>query len=177
MVRARWPVDTRNADQPGRAATHAPALLAPSLAVAVRTAHFAGMEFEASGTPPPQADTRALVMVVEDDIGQRLDCRELLEDAGFHVIEAGDGKKALHRLSDDSGPAPALIILDLSMPFMDGWDFIATLDSTSRLRTIPVVLVSAYEADPGVQDRVSAFLRKPLDPGQLIRIVRALVRS
>ena len=176
MVRANWPSDTRNADKPGWATIQRLALLALSLAVAMRTAHFPGMDFQSAGTPP-QAGTRALVMVVEDDIGQRLDCRELLEDAGFHVIEAGDGKKALQRLSDDSGPAPALIILDLSMPLMDGWDFIATLDSESRLRTIPVVLVSGYEADPGVQDRVSAFLRKPLDPGQLIRIVRALVTS
>ena len=119
--------------------------------------------------------TRGPVLVVDDDIGQRLDCRELLEEAGFSVAEAGDGRKALRRLADESEPVPALILVDLSMPFMDGWDFIATLQSQKRLRGIPVVLISAYEADEQLQSSVAAYLKKPVDTEQLMATVSALV--
>lgn len=117
------------------------------------------------------------MLIVEDDPGQRLDYRELLEDAGFVVTDAGDGRKALHRLSDESEPLPALIVLDLSMPFMDGWDFIANLRAHRRLAAIPVVLTSAYDADAGVQSSVAAYMKKPVDPAELVATVTALLRA
>ena len=118
---------------------------------------------------------RAPVLIVEDDPGQRLDYRELLEDAGFEVTDAGDGRKALRRLADENQPLPALIVLDLSMPFMDGWDFIANLRGHQRLAAIPVVLTSAYDADDGLQSSVAAYMKKPVDPGQLVATVSALL--
>jgi len=118
---------------------------------------------------------RAPILIVEDDIGQRMDCRELLEEAGFAVVDAGDGRKALRRLADEDQPLPALILLDLSMPFMDGWDFIATLRAHARLAAIPVVLLSAYEADAAIRGSVAAYIRKPVAPEQLLATVTALL--
>jgi CheY-like chemotaxis protein len=126
------------------------------------------------GQPAAERERRP-VLIVDDDPGQRLDYRELLEGAGFVVADAGDGRKALRRLADENEPLPALIVLDLSMPFMDGWDFMATIRSHQRLASIPVVLTSAYDADAGVQSTVAAYIRKPVDPGQLVATVRALL--
>jgi CheY-like chemotaxis protein len=115
------------------------------------------------------------VLIVEDDIGQRQDYRELLEEAGYAVNDAGDGRKALRRLADENEPLPALIVLDLSMPFMDGWDFIAILQTNQRLAGIPVVLTSAYDADASVQSSVAAYIRKPVDPRQFVATVTSLL--
>lgn len=115
------------------------------------------------------------MLIVEDDPGQRMDYRELLEDAGFEVNDAGDGRKALRRLADENEPLPVLIVLDLSMPFMDGWDFIANLRSQQRLADIPVVLTSAYDAEASIQSSVAAYIKKPVDPRQFVATVTALI--
>jgi CheY-like chemotaxis protein len=118
-----------------------------------------------------------LILIVDDDPGQRMDCREYLEQAGFVVDDAGDGRKALRRLAAGDEALPGLILLDLSMPFMDGWDFMSTLRSQPRLASIPVALMSAYEADSEIQNAVAAYLRKPVEPEQLLATVRSLLSS
>ena len=82
------------------------------------------------------------------------------------IVEAGDGRKALRMLENPTEILPSLILLDLSMPIMDGWDFLATMRTSAHLRTIPVVLVSAYEPDldPSRPSDVAAYLKKPFDP-------------
>jgi CheY-like chemotaxis protein len=120
-------------------------------------------------------ETPGPILIVEDDFGQRLDTRELLEDAGFQVADAGDGRQALRRLADEQQPLPALILLDLSMPFMDGWDFVAILRENARLATLPVVLLSANQPDAGILSTVAAYLKKPVDPDQLIATIKALL--
>jgi CheY-like chemotaxis protein len=127
------------------------------------------------GLAATAVETRGPILIVEDDFGQRLDTRELLEDAGFQVADAGDGRKALRRLADEQQPLPALILLDLSMPFMDGWDFVAILRENARLATLPVVLLSANQPDAGILSTVAAYLKKPVDPDQLIATIKALL--
>lgn len=112
---------------------------------------------------PLLAATRpaAPVLVVEDDREQRETLCAMLELEGFDHAEAANGREALDYL-DRSG-APCLVLLDLEMPVMNGWDFRARQLSDERLASIPVVVVTANDA--GLHDRfpgVAGFLYKPL---------------
>ena len=81
------------------------------------------------------------VLVVDDDASFRGALREHLETEGYSVVEAANGLAALGRLR--AGLRPSVIIFDLMMPVMDGWDFRDGQLSDPELRDIPVVLVTA----------------------------------
>jgi len=80
------------------------------------------------------------VLIVDDDEEIRETLRELLSDEGFDVVEAGDGADALTRLSD--GAQPNVILLDLMMPNMDGWQFHREIQKDSTLSSIPIVVMT-----------------------------------
>jgi CheY-like chemotaxis protein len=106
-------------------------------------------------------DPAAPVLVVEDDREQRESLCAMLDFEGFGHAEAANGREALDYL-DRSG-APCVILLDLDMPVMNGWNFRAQQLADQRLSCIPVVVVTAN--DPGLHDRfpgVAGFLYKPL---------------
>jgi signal transduction histidine kinase/DNA-binding response OmpR family regulator len=84
---------------------------------------------------------RPILMVDDDDVGRR-QMRAALEQQGWSVIEAGDGRAALTRLSEAQ---PAVIILDLMMPQMDGFEFLEEKRRKAEWRDIPVVVVTAKE--------------------------------
>src|SRR5262249_14819313 len=94
----------------------------------------------------------------EDDHDVRVAVRLILEDAGYVVESATDGHRALERLERDD--PPALILLDLMMPGMDGWEFAKRLRAHPQLRNIPVVVISAFNQLP--PPNIVAFRRKPL---------------
>jgi CheY-like chemotaxis protein len=109
-------------------------------------------------------------MVVEDDFAIRETLRELLEDEGYHVMWASNGQEALARLRDH---APRLILLDLMMPVMDGWEFRIAQQRDPSLAHIPVVIISA---DHGLEQKVSAlavdgWLAKPFELATLLETV------
>jgi len=109
------------------------------------------------------------VLVVEDDGDIREAVATALELEGFHVFVAENGVRALELL--EAIPHPSLILADLMMPVMDGWQLIAALSQDDRLATLPVVLVSANpEAGPEGFQRV----KKPIDLDDLIKIVSEL---
>jgi CheY-like chemotaxis protein len=112
------------------------------------------------------------ILIVDDDLDHRFVCRELLEDNGYTVQEAGDGKKALARLVDPAAVLPSMIFLDLSMPLMDGWQLLAIMKSYLRLHTIPVVLISAQEPllDPVQHGTIAAYVRKPANADDLLAL-------
>src|ERR1700745_3213951 len=85
----------------------------------------------------------APVLVVEDNTEVRQALVALLQDEGYHVAEAVDGVSAL-RLLRAGEVRPCLIVLDLMMPRMSGWDFRMEQSSDRRLASIPVVGVSAH---------------------------------
>ena len=96
---------------------------------------------------------------------------------GCVAIEVPDGYKALDFLLDPDRPTPALIVLDLSMPVMDGWEFLAIMNSYLRLRAVPVVLISASDhpqLDPLRHGTVAAHFRKPYDIGELSAVIYRL---
>ncbi|WP_437591425.1 response regulator [Sorangium sp. So ce1000] len=114
------------------------------------------------------------ILVVEDDLDIRSILTQLLVFEGYDVEEAADGAEALALLRRD-GP-PALILLDLMMPIMDGWQLRAELQRDPQLASIPVVIVSA---DVRVEQeasrlRVAGLLKKPLQIEPLLEMVHRI---
>ncbi|MGH8012820.1 MAG: response regulator [Candidatus Binataceae bacterium] len=107
------------------------------------------------------------ILVVDDDE----DCREalvfLLSSEGYRVISASDGREALECLH--RSPA-ALIILDLMMPVMDGWEFRRRQKDDPQLKSVPVVVLTAAW-NPYTID-AQAIIRKPIDVEALIAAVK-----
>ena len=110
-----------------------------------------------------------LILVVDDEAGIRMVVREILEDEGFEVVEAHDGLAALHQLTTCQ---PALILLDLNMPRMSGWDLQAQLQAQHS--PIPVVFMTAGHQAQHEAERHGAVgaLSKPFDLDDLLRTVQ-----
>ncbi|UJR80036.1 response regulator [Sandaracinus amylolyticus] len=114
----------------------------------------------------------APIMVVEDDADVRETMVQVLESEGFSVHAARDGREALDALR--AGLRPRLILLDLMMPVMNGWQFREEVERERELASIPVVLVSAL--DPGTERTASlaaaGFLHKPFELDELLEVVQ-----
>ena len=115
----------------------------------------------------------AVVLVIDDDRDARSAMRTLLEENHFGVVEADDGKDAIHYLTSDK-PEPALIVTDLAMPDMTGWEFVNILQAYVRLSIIPVLVVSAHQLhdQPVRDDGVLEFFSKPVEPERFLSAVR-----
>ena len=85
--------------------------------------------------------SRPRLLLVDDDDAIRESLREALEEDGFEVVTAANGREALDRLR--SSPRPSAILLDLMMPVMNGWEFRDAQLSDPSLRAIPVLVISA----------------------------------
>jgi CheY-like chemotaxis protein len=117
-----------------------------------------------------------LVLVVDDYDDSRATLREALEEMGHDVVEAANGQDALDFLIFHSELQVDLIILDLDMPVMNGWQLMALLRSYSRLSTIPVVVVSAQASRIGESERrwLAGCVQAPYDVPKLQALVRAI---
>ena len=105
-------------------------------------------------------------------------CRASLESAGFRVLEAADGEEALASIR---GEHPDLILLDIMMPGISGWEVTSALLADRSTDEIPIVFISARTA---VTDRLRAFelgahgyLTKPFDPDVLAETVATVLRE
>jgi CheY-like chemotaxis protein len=120
------------------------------------------------------AGKAVVLLVVEDDADYREILCEMLEEAGYQVESAMHGVAALARLH--AGTKPALILLDLMMPVMDGWSFMAELKQNTELATIPVIVTT------GGGDRVlhsapvsAAYLNKPINRERLLAMIELCI--
>lgn len=113
------------------------------------------------------------ILIVEDDEAIRLAIKELLEDNGYEVAEAGHGDEAINYLKGTQ-VLPDLIILDLMMPVKDGFTFREEQESDPRLSHIPVVIMSADGQVRAKQFRVRAkdYIRKPVDINTMLDAVK-----
>ncbi len=110
------------------------------------------------------------ILVVDDDADIRQALRDALEFEGYGVSTAANGREAWESLQ--SSPAPALVLLDLMMPVMNGAEFLALLRADARLRTLPVILVTAFgSTGAAVAARSQGYLAKPLDLDELMGFV------
>lgn len=118
-----------------------------------------------------QLDPRGRVLIVEDDTDLRETLSQILTDEGYRVWSAEHGRAALERLRD--GSKPCLILLDLTMPVMNGWQFRAEQREDPDLAKIPVVVISAGAnlADQVAPLGIHDYIRKPIQLGQLLATV------
>jgi CheY-like chemotaxis protein len=111
---------------------------------------------------------------VEDDAALRSALAEALRENGYEVSCAEHGREALAQLG--ALPTPAVILLDLAMPVMDGWSFREAQRKDARLAAIPTVILSASLSDPRALDALApaAALAKPFELDRLIETVQRL---
>jgi CheY-like chemotaxis protein len=124
-------------------------------------------------TPPPE---RPRLLVVEDDRDVRETLVRILGDAGYEVLGAADGREALVALEKRPDP-PALILLDLRMPRMDGRQLHDELGQHPRFRDIPIIVLSA-DGRPTSQSqltRAAAVLAKPVRLERLLALVETVL--
>jgi two-component system, cell cycle response regulator DivK len=118
--------------------------------------------------------TRPLALVIDDDDDTREVCAEVLRLEGFTVEGASDGQEALQKAVE---LLPDIIITDLSMPIMDGWETIRRLRADERTRRIPIIACTGEEAPSGTHDCwADVLLAKPCPLDTLLLEVRQLLR-
>ena len=116
------------------------------------------------------------ILYVEDNDDNVYMLRGRLTRAGFTVVVAGDGEQGVAMAASE---APALILMDLSLPVLDGWEATRRLKAAAETRSIPVIALSAHAME-GERARALAagcddFDTKPIDLPRLLNKIRALL--
>jgi CheY-like chemotaxis protein len=111
-----------------------------------------------------------LVLVVDDDPDIRETMLFVLENAGYQVTTAANGAEALALLRAQA--SPCLILLDLMMPVMNGWQFLLEQTRDPRLADIPVVVISGAGAQVLRVNGVAGALQKPVELDEVLSTVR-----
>jgi CheY-like chemotaxis protein len=127
-----------------------------------------GTEHAGSALPRPNFMKTKSVLIIDDEEGIRETLQLALEFEGYDVHTAANGKEAFETL--DRIRRPCLILLDLMMPTMNGWEFAVAIGQSEHHRAIPVVIISAFE-DQAEGLPVRSVLKKPIDLGTLLAIV------
>ena len=101
-----------------------------------------------------------------------------LERAGYQVVTAFDGKEALEKVEAEN---PDLVVLDVMMPYMDGFEVLQQLRKNPATRELPVIMLTAKAQDADVfrgwQSGVDCYLTKPFNPMELISFVKRIFKS
>jgi CheY-like chemotaxis protein len=115
------------------------------------------------------------VLVVEDDPEIRAALKELLEEEGYKVAQAGNGQEALDFL--EKGGRPCVILLDLMMPVLNGWQFRAEQKKRPALEKIPVIVITAAGDRPASSVDAQRILYKPLHLASVLAAVDECCRG
>jgi CheY-like chemotaxis protein len=120
----------------------------------------------------PNVKTRdpSLMLVVDDDPDVRGSVSQLLDTKGYSTVQAENGQKALDILKT-TPHLPCLIILDLAMPVMNGYQFLALRAQDPTLRDIPVVIISGNSQAGATLKEIDAYLTKPINVDRLIDVI------
>jgi DNA-binding response OmpR family regulator len=133
------------------------------------------VEPQNSGGAKRVADVdRKRILVIDDDLPLRGMLAAALRQAGFQVLLAGDGGEGHRALTIHQ---PDLILLDLAMPGINGWDFLQRLKETGFLGTVPIIVLSAHlhvEPQAILRLGVAAILPKPFNLPELIDLIEHL---
>jgi two-component system chemotaxis response regulator CheY len=120
----------------------------------------------------------ATVLTVDDSPSMRQMIKVALEPAGHRVIEAADGAQGLTKAQ---ASRPDLVITDLNMPVMNGFELIRALRKQPSLAGLPIVFLTTESSDAAKQEAKGAgatgWITKPFRPDQLLAVVGKLVRS
>jgi len=113
-----------------------------------------------------RGNENAPVLIVEDDAVTRDLLVRTVTRAGFRAIETANGREALDRIATET---PATILLDLVMPVMDGFEFLAEIRRRDAWREVPVVVVTAKELTPDEHDQLVSSVDRVLEKGSYDR--------
>ena len=111
------------------------------------------------------------VLIVEDDEDLREMMAQLLTLEGFQTATVANGREALEYLHNAS--RPDVILLDLMMPVMDGWEFRRQQQADPAIAPVPVIVLSALDQGRASNLEATEFLKKPLDFDRLLSLVRS----
>jgi CheY-like chemotaxis protein len=111
-------------------------------------------------------------LIVEDDADLREMMAQLLSLEGFRTATVANGREAIEYLHGANGEKPDVILLDLMMPVMDGWEFRRLQQADPAVKDVPVIVLSALDATRAAGVNAQAFLKKPLDFDRLLQLVR-----
>jgi len=114
------------------------------------------------------------ILIVEDDADLREMMAQLLTLEGYRANAVANGREALEYLNQ--GDKPDVILLDLMMPVMDGWEFRRQQQADAKLSNVPVIVLSALDQNRAADVNAVAFLKKPLDFDRLLELVRQYCR-
>jgi twitching motility two-component system response regulator PilH len=121
------------------------------------------------------------ILVVEDSETYRAMISDLLKDSGFSVDTASNGVEALAKV--EAYPAeglPVLIVLDIVMPEMNGYDFCRKVKKDPRMKDVPVVMCSSkseeFDHYWGMKQGADAYLNKPFEPKELLKTIKHLIK-
>jgi two-component system chemotaxis response regulator CheY len=117
----------------------------------------------------------AEILIVEDDSSIQAVLRQILEIEGYSIATADNGEEALDVLAS-LDPVPKLILLDLMMPVMTGWEFAQLVQKNELWAKIPLVVLSAFE-DKTEGISAAAVLTKPIEIDALLEIGHRFCRS
>jgi two-component system cell cycle response regulator DivK len=132
-------------------------------------------EQEAKGGMDESGDVRPVVLVVEDFEDNRFMMRRLLEMSGYRVVEAVNGNQAVERAASDQ---PDIILMDLSLPQLDGLAATRRIRTQEGARRVPIVAVSAHDSADFHAEALAAgcneYVTKPIDFDQLVQLLDRL---
>jgi two-component system, cell cycle response regulator DivK len=113
------------------------------------------------------------ILVVEDQEDNRRIVRDLLESVGWRLIEAGDGEEGVRLARSER---PDLILMDIQLPVMDGYEATRQIKADPELRAIPIVVVTSYalsgDDKKAMEAGCDAYVTKPFSPRQLLATIR-----
>jgi two-component system cell cycle response regulator DivK len=114
-----------------------------------------------------------LILVVEDQEDNRQILRDLLSNAGYEMMEAEDGEQALASVAQRR---PDLILMDIQLPVIDGYEATRRIKANPALKAIPIIVVTSY-ALSGDEDKAraagcDAYVAKPYSPRALLAMIR-----
>lgn len=118
------------------------------------------------------------VLVVEDSLAQRQMISDLLKGSGLKVTVASDGLEALERINQSF---PDVVVLDIVMPRMNGYELCRRLKADPKTQNVPVVMCSSkgeeFDRYWGMRQGADAYIAKPFQPTELIGTVKQLLRG
>ena len=122
-------------------------------------------------------DSRRVVLVVEDFEDNRFMMRRLLEMSGYRVVEAVNGKQAVEAAASEH---PDIILMDLSLPMLDGLAATRRIRAQDGLRKVPIVAVSAHDSADFHAEALAAgcneYVTKPIDFDHLVQLLNRLTK-
>lgn len=119
-----------------------------------------------------------MVLLVEDNLDNRIIYSTILRHHGFRVVDAVTGHEALDKAADER---PDVILLDISIPGIDGWQVARHLKSSPETRDVPIIAVTAHalaEHEERARDvGCDGYLAKPVSPGRVLEEVRRFMKG